>query len=83
MFEEYEVGYLFGFCFMFGGQLVQEIDYVVSVCGVCLVLVDDDGVCVNMSVFWLVQMGWQVVVLDGFFDVDFSERGVWSVLLLR
>ena len=49
--------------------------------GARLVLVDDDGVRANMSASWLAQMGWQVAVLDGLSDADFSERGAWSAPL--
>lgn len=47
----------------------------VFVCGVCIVLVDDDGVCVDMIVLWLVQMVWEVFVVDGVMVVDFMVSG--------
>ncbi|WP_276606459.1 rhodanese-like domain-containing protein, partial [Staphylococcus aureus] len=72
--EEYEAGHLPGSRSTPGGQLVQETDHVASVRGARLVLVDDDGVRANMSASWLAQMGWQVAVLDGLSDADFSER---------
>ncbi len=79
--EEYEAGHLPGSRSTPGGQLVQETDHVASVRGARLVLVDDDGVRANMSASWLAQMGWQVAVLDGLSDADFSERGAWSAPL--
>ncbi len=81
--EEYEAGHLPGSRSTPGGQLVQETDHVASVRGARLVLVDDDGVRANMSASWLAQMGWQVAVLDGLSDADFSERGAWSAPLPR
>jgi len=76
--EEYAQGHLPASRSVPGGQLVQETDHVASVRGARIVLVDDDGVRANMSASWLVQMGWQVAVLDGLSATDFSEAGEWQ-----
>ncbi|MCO7568951.1 rhodanese-like domain-containing protein [Pseudomonas chlororaphis] len=79
--EEFAAGHLPGARSTPGGQLVQETDHFASVRGARLVLVDDDGVRANMSASWLAQMGWQVAVLDGLRDSDFSVRGPWQAPL--
>ncbi|MCU7649649.1 rhodanese-related sulfurtransferase [Pseudomonas piscis] len=79
--EEFAAGHLPGARSTPGGQLVQETDHFASVRGARLVLVDDDGVRANMSASWLAQMGWQVAVLDGLRDSDFSVRGAWQTPL--
>ncbi|AZC16843.1 rhodanese-related sulfurtransferase [Pseudomonas sp. CMR5c] len=79
--EEFAAGHLPGARSTPGGQLVQETDHFASVRGARLVLVDDDGVRANMSASWLAQMGWQVAVLDGLRDSDFSVRGAWQAPL--
>lgn len=79
--EEFAAGHLPGARSTPGGQLVQETDHFASVRGARLVLVDNDGVRANMSASWLAQMGWQVAVLDGLRDSDFSVRGPWQAPL--
>ena len=51
-----------------GGQLVQAIDRWVGTRGARLVLVDDVEVRAVMTAQWLMQMGWDAVVLDRPFD---------------
>lgn len=64
--EEYGLGHPPGFVSAPGGQLVQATDEWVAVRGARLVLWDDDGVRARMTASWLVQMGWDaVVVADG------------------
>jgi rhodanese-related sulfurtransferase len=76
--EEYEAGHLPGARSTPGGQLVQETDHFASVRGARVVLADSDGVRANMSASWLAQMGWDVHVLDGLQDSDFTARGAWQ-----
>lgn len=73
--QEYAAGHLPGFASAPGGQLVQETDVHAPVRGARLVLADRDGVRANMSASWLAQMGWEVWVLDGAQEADFSESG--------
>ncbi|MFJ2986773.1 rhodanese homology domain-containing protein [Collimonas sp. NPDC087041] len=73
--EEYAAGHLPGFSSAPGGQLVQETDHIAPVRGARIVLADDDGVRANMSASWLAQMGWDVYVLDGLQQTDFSASG--------
>lgn len=53
-----------GFVSAPGGQLVQATDEWVGVRGARLVLYDTDGVRARMTGSWLVQLGWEVYVLD-------------------
>ena len=62
--EEFVEGHPAGFVSAPGGQLVQATDEWVAVRGARLVLFDDDGVRARMTASWLVQMGWEAVVLD-------------------
>lgn len=73
--EEFAAGHLSGFASAPGGQLVQETDVTLPVRGARVVLADLDGVGANMTASWLAQMGWEVWVLDGQRDTDFSETG--------
>ena len=63
--EEFAVGHLPGSVSAPGGQLVQAIDRWVGTRGARLVLVDDTGTRAIMTAHWLVQMGWDVQVLEG------------------
>ena len=63
--EEFAAGHLPGSVSAPGGQLVQAIDRWVGTRGARLVLVDDTGTRAIMTAHWLVQMGWEVQVLDG------------------
>ena len=71
--EEYAAGHLSGFVSAPGGQLVQETDVFAPVRGARIVLVDDDGVRAEMTGSWLVQMGWEVYVLDGVAPHEFDS----------
>lgn len=75
--EEYAAGHLPGSRSVPGGQLVQETDHTASVRGARIVLIDNDGARANMSASWLAQLGWDVSVLDGLVEHDFSEQGPW------
>ena len=46
-----------------GGQLVQATDRYVGTLGARIVCVDDNGVRATMTASWLVQLGWEAVVL--------------------
>src|SRR6266852_9173727 len=50
------------------GQLVQAIDRWVATRGARLVLIDDVGARAVMTAQWLMQMGWDAVVLDRPFE---------------
>lgn len=47
-----------------GGQLVQATDRYVGTLGSRIVCVDDNGVRATMTASWLVQIGWDAVVLE-------------------
>ena len=63
--EEFAAGHLPGAESAPGGQLVQAIDRWVATRGARLVLVDDTETRAIMTAHWLIQMGWDVVVLEG------------------
>jgi rhodanese-related sulfurtransferase len=73
--EEFAVGHLPGSVSAPGGQLVQAIDRWVGTRGARLVLVDDTGTRAIMTAHWLVQMGWDVQVLDHALDGAALETG--------
>ncbi|KAK0385554.1 hypothetical protein NLU13_6733 [Sarocladium strictum] len=62
--EEYAQGHLPGFISAPGGQLVQATDEWVGVRGGLIVLYDTDGIRARMTASWLVQLGWEVYVLE-------------------
>ena len=62
--EEFRQGHAIGFRSAPGGQLVQATDEWIAVRGSRIVLLDSDGVRARMSASWLVQMGWNAVVLE-------------------
>ena len=62
--EEYAAGHPVGVRTAPGGQLVQGIDQWCGTLGARVVLVDDNGVRATMTASWLVQMGWDVAVLE-------------------
>ena len=73
--EEYAAGHVAGSISAPGGQLVQATDQYVGVRGARLVLIDNDRVRATMTASWLIQMGWDAVVLrDGLHDLPI-ERG--------
>ena len=47
-----------------GGQLVQATDRYVGTLGARIVCADDNGVRATMTASWLVQIGWDAVVLE-------------------
>lgn len=57
-----------------GGQLVQATDRYVGTLGARIVCVDDNGVRATMTASWLVQLGWDAVVLAPG-ALDMSESG--------
>jgi rhodanese-related sulfurtransferase len=73
--EEFAAGHLPGAVSAPGGQLVQAIDRWVGTRGAHLVLVDDTGTRAIMTAHWLVQMGWDVKVLDHALDGVALETG--------
>lgn len=62
--EEYALEHPVRFTSAPGGQLVQATDEWVGVRGARIVLYDNDGVRARMAASWLLQMGWDVFVLD-------------------
>jgi rhodanese-related sulfurtransferase len=66
--REYLAGRLPGSISAEGGQLVQAIDRWVGTRGARLVLVDDFDVRAVMTAQWLMQLGWDAVVLDRPFE---------------
>ncbi|CAG9950708.1 unnamed protein product [Clonostachys rosea f. rosea IK726] len=62
--KEYEQGHPKGFVSAPGGQLVQATDEWVGVRGARIVLYDTDGVRALMTASWLLQLGWDVHVLE-------------------
>ncbi len=79
--EEFISGHIPGFRSAPGGQLVQETEMVAPVRGARILLVDSDGVRANMTASWLAQMAWDVYVLDGVQENDFSEKGNWLAVM--
>jgi rhodanese-related sulfurtransferase len=61
---ENALGHPAGFISAPGGQLVQATDEWVGVRGARIVLYDDDGVRARMTATWLLQLGWDVHVLN-------------------
>ncbi|MGY9071910.1 MAG: rhodanese-like domain-containing protein [Acidimicrobiales bacterium] len=61
--EEYEAAHIPGSISAPGGQLVQATDEYVATRNSRVILIDDDCTRATMSASWLVQMGWEVVVL--------------------
>jgi rhodanese-related sulfurtransferase len=62
--EEYALGHPAGFSNAPGGQLVQATEEWVGVRGARIILYDTDGVRARMTASWLLQLGWEVHVLD-------------------
>ena len=73
--EEFGLGHLPGSVSAPGGQLVQAIDRWVGTRGTRLVLIDDKSVRAVMTAQWLLQMGWDAVVLDRPFGDATLETG--------
>lgn len=72
--DDYEMGHFPGSLHAPGGQLVQATDSYVAVRHARLVLVDEHMVQSVMTAHWLLQMGWEVFVLEVGVD-EFTERG--------
>jgi rhodanese-related sulfurtransferase len=73
--DEFAAGHLPGSVSAPGGQLVQAIDRWVATRGARLVLIDEIGARAVMTAQWLMQMGWDAVVLDHPFDGQELETG--------
>lgn len=75
--EEYEAGHMPGAVFAPGGQLVQGTDQWCGTKGARIVLLDDaTNVRAVTTAHWLVQMGWDVHVLEGGVGGDATETGM-------
>jgi rhodanese-related sulfurtransferase len=61
---EHAAGHPIGFLSAPGGQLVQATDEWIAVRGARIVLFDAVGVRALMTASWLVQMGWEAVVIE-------------------
>lgn len=79
---EYEAGHLPGSISAPGGQLVQATDRYAGVRGARLVLVDDTLVRATMTAHWLLQMNWDVHVLESGLPKDGLETGPRAPTLL-
>jgi rhodanese-related sulfurtransferase len=66
--DEFAAGHLPGSVSAPGGQAVQALDRWVGTRGARLVLIDDLGARAVMTAQWLMQLGWDAVVLDRPFD---------------
>jgi len=73
--DEFAAGHLAGSASAPGGQLVQAIDRWVATRGARLVLIDDIGARAVITAQWLLQMGWDAVVLDRPLDGQSLETG--------
>jgi len=62
--EEYAAAHIPGSRPAPGGQLVQATDKYVGTLGSRVVCVDDNGVRAIMTASWLIQIGWEAVVLE-------------------
>lgn len=62
--EEYRKDHLPNAISAPGGQLIQATDQYIGVRGARLVLWDGDGVRAGVVAHWLVQLGWEVYVMD-------------------
>jgi len=62
--EEYQAGTWRGARHAPGGQLIQATDQYVGTRGARLVLLDSEGVRAPTMAGWLMQLGWEVYVLD-------------------
>ncbi|HKS88233.1 MAG TPA: rhodanese-like domain-containing protein, partial [Stellaceae bacterium] len=73
--QEYLAGHLAGSVSAEGGQLVQAIDRWVATRGARLVLIDDSLTRAVMTAHWLMQMGWDAVVLESPFEGQALQHG--------
>ncbi|MEX0695634.1 MAG: rhodanese-like domain-containing protein [Rhodospirillales bacterium] len=72
--EEFAAGHVPGSRPAPGGQLVQATDRYVGTLGARIVCVDDNAVRATMTASWLVQIGWDAVVLAPG-ALEMSEKG--------
>ena len=72
--DDYEMGHFPGSTHAPGGQLVQATDTFAAVRNARVVLVDEHKIQSVMTAHWLMQMGWEVFVLDTNKDA-FLETG--------
>jgi rhodanese-related sulfurtransferase len=75
--EEYAAGHPAGVPNAPGGQLVQETETWCATLGARIVLLDDTGVRATMTAHWLIQMGWDVALLEGGIAGFDIETGPW------
>ncbi|MEB5930252.1 rhodanese-like domain-containing protein [Acinetobacter schindleri] len=75
--DEYIQGHLEGSRWVAGGQLIQETDHNAAVCGVRIVLIDDQLIRAYMTASWLGQMNWEIYVLETDFSEILTTRGTW------
>jgi rhodanese-related sulfurtransferase len=73
--EEYVAGHVPGARSVPGGQLVQETDRHMATWGARVVLLDNDGVRATITASWLLQMGWDAVILSNDAAGGATERG--------
>lgn len=71
--SEYAAGHLPGAISAPGGQLVQAADRWIGTRGARVVLVDDTEVRATMTAHWMLQMRWDVYVLEGGIGSDATE----------
>jgi rhodanese-related sulfurtransferase len=71
--QEYAAGHLPGSIWVPGGQLVQAADRWIGTRGARVVLVDDNEVRATMTAHWMVQMRWDVYVLEGGVGSDATD----------
>ncbi|WP_413729758.1 rhodanese-like domain-containing protein [Sodalis sp. RH22] len=64
--DEYQRGHRPGARWAPGGQLVQSLDKWAATRNARIVLNDNDGVRATTTAHWLLQLGWDAVVLPGF-----------------
>jgi rhodanese-related sulfurtransferase len=73
--DEFAAGHLPGSVSAPGGQAVQALDRWAGTRGARLVLIDDAGARAVMTAQWLMQMGWDAVVLDRPFEGRALQSG--------
>lgn len=78
--SEYEAGHLPGAISAPGGQLVQGTDIWMGTRGARVVLVDDNGIRATMTAHWLLQMRWDVYVLEGADDISETQAPATPLL---
>ena len=74
--ESYESGHISGAVSAPGGQLVQAMDLKAATRNARVVLIDDAEIHATITAHWLLQMGWDVYVLEGGLGTATLEIGV-------